>query len=71
MMKLKLQRHDVDRSRSRVGKIKGSMWVGSEAEVGELGAGFGEGDTRKLTWLGLVTRCGQGSGWDHPPNNKR
>ena len=40
MMKLKLQRHDVDRIRSRVGKIKGRMWVGSEVKVGELGAGF-------------------------------
>ena len=39
-MKLKLQRHDVDRIRGRVGKIKGSMWVGSEAKVGEFGAGF-------------------------------
>ena len=68
MMKLKLQRHDVDRIRSRVGKIKGSMWVDLEAEVGELGAGFGWEATRKLTWLGLVTKCGQGSGWDHRPS---
>ena len=51
-----------------MGKIKGSMWVGSEAEVGELGAGFGWEATRKLTWLGLVTKCGQGSGWDHRPS---
>ena len=40
VMKLKLQRHDVDRIRGRVGKIKGRMWVGSEAKVGEFGAGF-------------------------------
>ena len=40
MKKLKLQRHDVDRIRSRVGKIKGRMWVGSEVKVGEFGAGF-------------------------------
>lgn len=34
------QRHHVDRIRSMVGKMKIRMWVGSEAELGELGAGF-------------------------------
>lgn len=34
------QRHDVDKVRSRVGKIKGRMWVGSETEVGRLAAGY-------------------------------
>lgn len=35
------QGHDVDGVRNRVGKIMGRMWVGSEAEAGEFGAGYG------------------------------
>lgn len=35
------QSHGVDRVRSRVGKIRGRTWVGSEADVCGLGAGCG------------------------------
>lgn len=37
----------MDRIRSMVGKMKIRMWVGSEAELGELGAGISVGATRK------------------------
>lgn len=34
------------------------MWVSSEVEVGWV---------RGRVWVGLGTKCGQGSGWDRPP----
>ena len=56
------QRHHVDRIKSRVGKMKIRMWVGSEAELGELGAGFRWGDTREAH----LGELGIDKVWDHP-----
>ena len=53
MMKLKLQRHDVDRIRSRVGKIKaGCGWAQRQKWV-NLGQDLYEESPGKPTWVDL------------------